>query len=1122
MNQRKTKSFYPSWTTQPKRCVVQGVLMLVLFLLSSTLNAQSLDKKISVSCQNESLSTALKKVEKASGLKLIFAYDEVQQYKVSVKANRQPVRVVLDQLLKDVPFKYSVKDKFISITKTGQDRPFRKDVAVAQQTATRNVKGVVRDADGEPLIGVPVSIGNGNVSTVTDANGNYTLSIPTEETILKFTYVGMETAYQTIPRGSKDVSRDVVMRSDTRLDDVVVTGIYTRNKESFTGSSEIYQAEELKSVGNQNVLQSLKILDPSFILTENNLAGSNPNAELDINVRGTTNIVGLSSEYDGNPNLPLFILDGFETTLSAITDLSMDRVESITILKDAASTAIYGSKAANGVIVVETKKPEAGKLRLQYTGNFTLSWADLSDYNMMNAQEKLEYEYKAGYYGELDETGTIINEVDRANYYNKLFQVKSGRDTYWMNEPLQLGFTQSHNLFAEGGDAALRYGVGVNYQNITGVMKNSDRDIINGNFRLTYRIKKLSVTNQTNITNTKTENPMFNFADFVQTNPFYTKYNDNGEVYKVCDSYFTGKGYTLIYTNPMWDMYQKSYDRSSQLSFVNNFQMEYNPINPLIIRGRFGLNVDKTESKQFLSPEMIRFMNTASEEKGSYTESNGSTKSYNGSLDVIFGNTWGHHLLNMIGGAQVRENKYDLSGYSVYGYSSDNFSNPNFSLGFREGGRPSSTISKTRSASFYLNMNYSYHLRYLVDFNLRSDGASVFGVDNPFSTTWSLGLAYNVHNESFFPKNDVVNSLRLRYSIGNPGNQNFDAKLASDVYIYSTAYPNMFGLATNVLKWGNTGLRWQRSQDQNWGIDLQMFKNRLRLTADYFIKKTDPLLLDNILPPSSGVTSIPMNVGAMKNQGFTIIANYAILKSQDLNWNILGNLRHIRTTYYDLGDLLEQYNESGRSTNSLKRYYDGSSATALWAVPSVGIDPATGNEIFVKKDGSYTYEWNVEDEIVCGDNTPDLEGSFGTSFFYKGFSFNVNFTYRFGGQLFMSTLYNKVENINAESVRYNQDKRALYNRWQKPGDISTFKRIDDTSYTPMSSRFIGDENTLQCSNLSIGYQTTTANWLKSLGMTGMSIRIYGTDLFRLSTIKEERGINYPFARSVSASLSLNF
>ena len=223
-----------------------------------------------------------------------------------------------------------------------------------------------------------------------------------------------------------------------------------------------------------------------------------------------------------------------------------------------------------------------------------------------------------------------------------------------------------------------------------------------------------------------------------------------------------------------------------------------------------------------------------------------------------------------------------------------------------------------------------------------------------------------------------------------------------------------------------------------------------------------------------------------------------------------------------MGDKLEKYNEEGRVNMTLIRYYDGVSNTAMWAVPSMGIDPMTGNEIFVKKDGSYTYEWDVSDEVVCGDTTPDFEGTFGTNLYYKGFSFNIYFTYRYGGQTALSTLFNKVENIGSEQIKYNQDRRALYDRWQKPGDVAKFKRIDDTNSTPMSSRFIADDNTLQCSSISVGYETTTASWLKMIGASSFNIRIYGNDLFRISTVKEERGIDYPFARNISASVGIRF
>lgn len=906
------------------------------------------------------------------------------------------------------------------------------------------------------------------------------------------------------------------------IQETVITGIYTRKAESFTGSMATYSEKELKTVGNQNVLQSLKVLDPSFIVLENNLSGSDPNATMNLNIGGNTNIVGLETEYTTNPNQPLFILDGFETTLSTITDLSMDRVASITILKDAASTAIYGAKAANGVVVVETKKPEAGRLQFNYNGNFGVEWADLTDYNLMNSSEKLQYEKARRIYGSLDANGNIIDEYYQNLYNQRMLRTKQGIDSYWMNEPLQTGFTQSHNIFAEGGDAAFRYGIGMTYTQTQGVMKNSNRDVLNGNVQLTYRIDKFAFTNQTNITNTDVENPTVSFSDFARTNPFYDKYNEYGEIDQVIEEIQTISGGTQYITNPLWDLNQKSYDKNNQLSFTNNFQIEYRPLPELRIRGKLGIIVGRSNSKQFDSPEMSKYLTTDQLKRGSYSESNTKSSSYDGSLDISYGKTFGKHTVNAIGGMQISENNSNLSMFQAIGYSSDLFSNPNFANGYPEGGRPSSSISKSRTASYYANFNYGYQLRYLLDFNLRTDGSSVYGVNNPFSTTWSLGLGWNIHNEAFFNKNGVLNYLKLRYSVGNPGNANLNAKMANSIYTYYTQYPNMFGLAALISSWGNSGLKWQRTNEHNVGIDIEMFHNRLRLSTDFFIKKTDPLLLSIDFPPSTGISQVPMNIGAMKNIGTTFTGSYIIIRKPDMNWTVNANLRHIRTTYYNIGDLLEKYNEQGRTNQTLTRYYDGASNTALYAVRSAGIDPMTGNEIFIRKDGSYTFKWDSADEVICGDSTPDVEGAFGTSFYWKGFSVNAIFSYRYGGQAFLSTLFNKVENISDVQVKYNQDKRALYDRWQKPGDIAKFKRIDDTSTTNMSSRFIADDNTLELSTVSVGYETTAGKWLQSIGASSFNVRIYGNSLFRLSTIKEERGIDYPFSRRISASVGIRF
>lgn len=228
----------------------------------------------------------------------------------------------------------------------------------------------------------------------------------------------------------------------------------------------------------------------------------------------------------------------------------------------------------------------------------------------MNSSEKLEYEKLAGYYGTLDESGNIIDEYYRELYQQRMLRNRQGIDSYRLNEPLQTGFSQSHNIFAEGGDAAFRYGIGMTYTHTNGVMKNSSRDILNGNVQLTYRIDKFAFTNQTNITNTDVENPTVSFSEFARTNPFYDKYNEYGEVEQVMEEVRSATSGTQYITNPLWDFNQNSYDKSNQLAFVNNFQIEYRPISELRIRGKFGITVGRNNAEVFNSPEMSEYLTT--------------------------------------------------------------------------------------------------------------------------------------------------------------------------------------------------------------------------------------------------------------------------------------------------------------------------------------------------------------------------------------------------------------------------------------------------------------------------------------------------------------------------------
>ena len=393
----------------------------------------------------------------------------------------------------------------------------------------RTLTGVVKEVSGETIPGATVQVkGHTNIVCVSDMYGNFVLkNIPSGKQTIVISFLGME-SQEIAYTGQKSITVTMVEKAN-EIKDVVVTGIYVRKKSSFTGSASTYTKDELKKIGTKNLIQSLKTLEPSLNVVENSSWGSDPNRMPDMEIRGKTSIVGsLESDYDNTGNQPLFIMDGVEVTIQDIMKLPMDRIANVTVLKDAASSAIYGSKAANGVIVVETVRPESGKLRVSYSGNFAVQMPDLTDYNLMNASEKLEYERLAGRYTAKD-AYTSQDALD-ALYYSRLREVKRGVNTYWLSEPLRAVLNHSHNMYIDGGDDSMVYGVGLSYSNDDGVMKGSDRSTVSGNIKLTYRTKSLIFSNDFNIDITNSDHEPVEFSTFAQANPYYLKYNDDGSI----------------------------------------------------------------------------------------------------------------------------------------------------------------------------------------------------------------------------------------------------------------------------------------------------------------------------------------------------------------------------------------------------------------------------------------------------------------------------------------------------------------------------------------------------------------------------------------------------------------
>ena len=1016
----------------------------------------------------------------------------------------------LEQVLDAVAnnrFKYTLEDRTIILT------PLTTPQTVNSVTLT----GQVTDQSNTPLPGVTVLVKGTKLGTSTDPEGNFKLSLPQQEnTILIFSFIGMES--QEVPVGDPKKPIKVILKETAEnLKEVVVTGIFTRKKESFTGSASTYTASELKTAGTQNILQSLKTLDPSFAILDNTLYGSDPNRLPNMEIRGKSSMLGMRDELEADPNQPLFILDGFESSLSVINDMDINRIASITILKDAASTAIYGSKAANGVVVVETVKPQAGKLMVSYNGNANISMPDLSSYNLMNAKEKLAFEKLAGQYTPASWSATSEFELQKL-YNQKLAEIESGIDTYWLTEPLRVGVNQKHSLYIEGGEGSFLFGIGAGYNGISGVMEKSNREVISGNIDLIYRIKKFQFSNKFSMTNTKIKNPIVDFSEYAAANPYYKKRDEEGNIGK----WLENNDYTKA-ANPLWNASQNSRDEGKQLALSNYFVAEYTPLEALKVRARFGISYGNDDTEKFISRNDTRFDTYEILKKGTFNTTNTRSNQYEGELSVTFAKLIGRHRLNAVLGGNLNSNKTLTQGYSAQGFPEGDFVYPSFSNGYPEGGSPTYYENTSRSMNGYFNLGYSFDDRYLMDFSLRENGSSVSGASKRYIGTWSVGLGWNLHKERFIADHLTwIDFLKLRASIGNPGNQNFSSSKTLTTFNFQLASMNYFGMGAVLNQLGNPDLDWQITLDKNIGIDMTLIDKRLNITADYYHKVTDPLLINISMPLSSGTSSYLTNMGKQISQGLTLSASYYIIQKLDqrFSWLVRGNLRTQKTKLDKIGNKLDELNKSGQGHNTV-RYYNGADPDDIWAVKSAGIDPSTGRELFYDKEGNYTYDFSYDNEVICGNTRPKIEGVIGTSLNYKGFSVSMNFRYQTGASVFNEALFNKVENISVSGLNKNQDKRALYERWQNPGDKVRFKDIANAASTPMSSRFIQKENVLSMESVYVGYEFYEG-WIKKIGLSNLKIQASMRDVFRASTIKSERGTLYPFARSLELGLSFNF
>lgn len=1115
-------------------------LLLVLLPGMAITHAQN---KINLEVRNGTLQEVFQLIQQQTNWRFLYLNEDVESVKIeNLNFKQTDIEVVLDEIFRNTNLSYQFQDNIIYIRKVKQ---------VENPVETVKITGVVTDVEGSPLPGVTILLKGTTIGTATDIAGKFSLNVPkVKDLTLVFSFVGMKT--KEVKLGSQTDLKVKMEMSEESLEEVVVTGIFERKAESFTGASVSMKGDDLKRVGNQNVFQSLKSLDPSLMIFDNMEFGSDPNKNPKMTLRGASSIdissatdeVDIKGTYANDPNAPLFILDGFEATVQKIMDLDMDRVASLTILKDASAKAIYGSKAANGVIVIETIRSTTGDLRVTYTGNINVEAPDLSSYNLTNAAQKLELEKDFGLYD--DENGWIPNDITlKKKYYQKYKAVVAGVDTDWLSKPLRNALGQKHSLTIELGSQDLQVLASFSYNNIAGVMKGSSRDTYDGSIQLSYRHKKFNFRNILNVvSNVAQDSPYGTFSEYALMNPYYSPYDANGLLVKNAalsvDGLEVDEGEFVA--NPLYNSTLNTKIEQRYLDVTNNLYVEWAILNGLKATWRFGITEKRTSADEFYPSNHLKFINYSDEDffrKGSYQVNNGHLKKLSGDLNVRYSTSIkDRHFIFANVGLNLSDETYEEVVHKAEGFPNDRMTDIIFARQYLEESKPDGKESTIRDIGVLGVLNYTYDNKYLFDFSYRTNASSQFGQNNRWGSFWSAGIGWNIHKESFINEEFFTN-LKLRGSLGYTGSQSqaaYDA-MATYKYFLDRTYVGYLGGYLKGMK--NDDLKWQKKMDYNAGIDINI-KRRFSITFDLYKSITENTLISLTLPPSVGFSTVRENVGAVINKGFDLRTSFTILQNvrERSYLTLTANISRNKNRLDKLSDAMLAYNESQMSTaaentNStpVQMYYDGVSMDAIWGMKSLGIDPRNGREIYLTKDGTPTYTYSGSEQVVLGDAMPKFQGTAGLSFEWKGIGGNLSFRFQYGAQMYNSTLISKVENAD---LNQNVDIR-LYDGVWRPGDegkVKPYKSLGkvwisergeyEQLKTNPTSRFVQDRNELSLSNLSLYYDFYRCKFLKTCGMERLKFSFYMNDVFTLSSIDIERGTSYPFARNFNFSLSVTF
>lgn len=945
-------------------------------------------------------------------------------------------------------------------------------LTVTQQTG--KIKGTIVDSKtGEPVIGASVKVKGTKLAAVTDLNGEFELNTHANAT-LQISYVGFKETEVKAINGMK-----ISLEEDTEsLEEVVVVGYGTQKKESLTGAMANIKGEKLKDITSATVENMLNGKVSGVYVAP---GSGRPGSTGAIIIRGQTSINGATA--------PLWVVDGVIVGNSA-GDLNPDDIETMTVLKDAASTAIYGSEGANGVVVVTTKQAKHEKMSISLSAKAGLSTLNRGNLEMMDGAEFYDY-YKS------------FQNVESVNFPRWNEDLRNSNFD-WFKLAKKTGSTQDYNLTLNGGSQNIQSMFTLGYFKEEGAVKGYDMNRYSTRIKVVYKPYEW-LTIKPNISGSRTndKDKQYSVGAMYSMMPWDSPYDENGNL---VPNYYSGWVNSKA-TNYLNDLAAGDYSTSTTYDLSGGLDFDIKIAPWLTFSSVNNYSYYNSQTHGYYDPKS----SSGEGVNGRTTEYNYvSTRRYTNQL-LRFKKSWGKHNVNAL--LAYEFNDYEMKYTDVY------------ATGFISGFEDFMTAAKPEMAtgyrtawakqSYFTQWRYDYDSRYYGELSLRRDGRSNFGSNNRYGNFFSVSGAWNINNESWF-KADWVDQLKLRAAFGSVGNVPTSLYPSYSLYSVGATYNENPGALISQI--GNKDLTWEKTYTTGVGVDASFWQNRLHATLDYYIKNTSNILYQVPVTGLVGVTSIWKNIGKMRNTGIEFTVGGDIIRTKDLTWNVTANISHNSN---ELRDLYKQRDANGNYVVKPVLISDGTSIAGTaqrileigepvdtyymkeWA----GVNPEDGKPQWYMDDANgnkvVTDSYSKASYYKCGKASPDVYGSFSTSLFYKNFDLQANFGYSLGGQIY-SYYRQEFDSDGAYAGDRNQMKlQKGWSRWEKPGDIATHPRAmynNQDKGNLASSRYLESSDYLKLRSLTLGYNFD----LKKYGIQTLRLSVSGENLF---TITDYSGVD---------------